>query len=355
MKIIHCADIHIGSAMQNLSGEKAKIRKREIIDTFCNLASFAKEKSVDVVVIAGDLFDKASVPKSVKKEVLQVIGLCGDVDFIYLTGNHDAKISLLDDEVAVPSNLKLFEKKSDWTYFDYGDVCIAGFDIYASGGTGFYESLRFDKEKFNIAVLHGDLRAILLDRLKGKNIDYLALGDIHIPDIAPKKLDMRGVYGYCGCLEGRGVDESGERGFFLLDIKNGKMHREFINIAKRSYESVKVDITGLDTHTQIAMAIMDSTKLIDEKNIVRVELSGKYFADTQKDKENLVVKLQDRFFCGSVKDLSVLDMGSVDYENEISLRREFVELVKNSELSAEEKDKVIEYGIKAMLGEVIEI
>ena len=49
-----------------------------------------------------------------------------------------------------------------------------------------------------------------------KNIDYLALGHIH--KYKQAELDQRGVYCYSGCLEGRGFDECGEKGFVLLDI-----------------------------------------------------------------------------------------------------------------------------------------
>jgi len=355
VKIIHCADIHIGSVLQNLSSDKAKIRKREIIDTFLNLMNYANKNKVNVVIIAGDLFDKNTIAKSTKKEILDTIANYTAIDFLYLTGNHDDKIKFDDEDLELPPNLKLFNSKDDWIYFDYGDVCITGFDVHKSKGTGFYEKLKLDKNKFNIATMHGDLKTIQLDRLKGKYIDYLALGDIHIPCTEPKKLDIRGLYGYCGCLEGRGNDESGERGFFLIEISQGKMKREFIKIAKRKHEIVEIDITGLDNHTKIASAMSIATQSIKKENIVRVILKGKYNADTQKDKENLTRKLQETFFCGNIKDLSKLDMSSVDYENEISLRREFVELVKQSNLPDDEKDKIIEYGIKALQGEVIEI
>ena len=54
--------------------------------------------------------------------------------------------------------------------------------------------------------------------LKNKNIDYLALGHIHGYKEAP--LDGRGKYCYPGCLEGRGFDECGKKGFVLLNIEN---------------------------------------------------------------------------------------------------------------------------------------
>jgi len=355
MKIIHCADIHIGSVMQNLSTDKSKLRKRELLDTFFRMIEFAKENKVEIVIIAGDLFDKNIIARSIKKEILEVISDCINIDFLFLTGNHDNNIKLEDDDLVVPQNLKRFEVEDDWTYFNYNNICIGGIDIQKYKNFAIYEKLRFDKSKFNIAVMHGDLKVIQLSLLKNKNIDYLALGDIHIPDIEPKKLDNRGIYGYCGCLEGRGYDESGDRGFFLLEIEQGKLIRKFCNITKRKYEIVEVDITRLDNHTKIASAISIATKSLNKENIVRVILKGKYNVDTQKDKENLERKLKEIFYFANVKDESILDMQSVNYTNEISLRNEFINLVNQSNLSEEVKEKIIEYGIKALQGEVIDI
>ena len=44
MKLIHCADIHLGAKMQtNLSPQKAKERKEEILDTFFSMINYAND------------------------------------------------------------------------------------------------------------------------------------------------------------------------------------------------------------------------------------------------------------------------------------------------------------------------
>lgn len=355
MKIVHCADIHIGSVMQNLPADKSKIRKREIVDSFFRMLDFARKNDVRVIIIAGDFFDGRKIARSTRKEILERIGTYTQLDILYLTGNHDSKIILEDNELTAPENFHKFDALNDWNYFYYDNVCIAGIDIEKQHGQGFYEKLNLDKNKFNIAVLHGNLKTIQVDRLRGKNIDYVALGDIHIPDMEPKKLDSRGVYAYCGCLEGRGYDEIGDRGFFLLETENGKLNREFHSVAKRKYELVELDITKLDSHSKIDNALMSKITTLNKENIVKVVLTGKRKADTQIERDNLEKKLIEKFFHAKVKDQSTLDMGSVEYENEISLRSEFVSLVKKSDLLTEEKEKIIEYGIKALFGEGIDI
>ena len=356
MQIIHCSDIHIGSAMKSLPAEKAKIRKRELLDSFLRIADFAKEKQVPVVIIAGDLFDNRKVARSIKKEIVDKINSVPEIDFIYLTGNHDKNFEIAyDDDITLPKNLKTFDTPSDWQYFCYDDVCIAGIDIGAQSGTGFYEKLKFDAGKINIAVMHGALGNIHIDRLRGKYIDYLALGDKHSPDLQASRIDARGVYAYSGCLEGCGFDETGDKGFFLLSIDNGKISGKFCRSSKRKHEIIDVDITNCDNHSLIEKAVRNKTDTLDKKNLVRVVLKGKYKADTIKETGNIEKKLNEDFFFAQVKDESVLDRESVDFRNEISLRGEFVNIVDRCDLNHEQKDKIIEYGIKALCGEDLDL
>ena len=58
MKIIHCADIHLDSKMSaNLTKEKARERKTELLTTFQNMVAYGAEQGVAAIIIAGDLFD----------------------------------------------------------------------------------------------------------------------------------------------------------------------------------------------------------------------------------------------------------------------------------------------------------
>ena len=55
----------------------------------------------------------------------------------------------------------------------------------------------------------------------------------------------------------------------------------------------------------------------------------------------------------SVFDESKIYLNPKDYANDISLKGEFVRTVYNSNLSDEEKNQVIEFGIKALMKEEI--
>ena len=70
MKILHTADLHIGSPLTSrISPAGARTRRRELLSTFDKLIACAKSERVSAVIIAGDLFDTKSVTKSIKERV----------------------------------------------------------------------------------------------------------------------------------------------------------------------------------------------------------------------------------------------------------------------------------------------
>ena len=57
MKILHCADIHLDSAMTaNLDKDKARERRNELLASFKDMVGYAVKERIGVIIIAGDLF-----------------------------------------------------------------------------------------------------------------------------------------------------------------------------------------------------------------------------------------------------------------------------------------------------------
>jgi len=348
MKIIHCADIHLGASMNNLN-EKTEQRKRELLDTFFNMIRFAKNEDVKVIIIAGDLFDKASIKTSYKKEIFTFIKDHSDIKFLYLLGNHDAKIRI--DENLTPSNLILFNNVNEWNYYNDEEVCVASIDIEKQPIEDFYPKLDLNKKSFNIVVLHGKENELQLTKLKNKSIDYIALGDAHTHKI--EKLDNRAIYAYSGCLEGKGYDEIGKKGFVMLDTNESPCKPTFHSIAKRQYVLVLIDITNLDAQYKIEDEMNKRLESINKEFIVRVELVGKMNKETQINLDNLREKLITKVYYGDIKDSTKPDTLNIDLGNEISLRSEFIKLVKASSLPEKDKAIIILYGWRALHKEEI--
>ena len=352
MKLIHCGDIHLDSRMEsNLSPEKAKERNAEICATFTRMIRYGLDHGVKVLMIAGDLFDTCRASAQTVQFVLDRIREAWGMDVLYLRGNHDEGDPF--EGMDLPENLKCFGP--GWTYYRYDDLVIAGAE--PENWESFYEALDLDPRDTNIVMLHGQTSTqtgrelICLPKLRDKSIRYLALGHIH--SYQQEQLDLDGRWCYCGCLEGRGFDELGEKGFVLVEAENGRVKSEFVPFASRNLEEVPVDITGLTTVTQILSAMEKAGAGIPGSGLVKFTLTGTHTLETQRDFKFLEKMLEPRYYFVKIKDESRLEIAREDYEHDISLKGEFIRMVLASDRSQEEKEQIIRCGIQALLGQEV--
>lgn len=354
MKIIHCSDLHLDSKMEaNLSAGQARERGAEICACFERMVRFARNNEVRAVLIAGDLFDTQRASAQTAGLVLDQIRQTPQVDFLYLRGNHDEGAPF--EELECPENLKTFGP--NWTCYTYGDVTIAGMEPEEDGWLELYDRLDLDGSATNIVMLHGQVSTqpgqeqIALPKLRGKHIRYLALGHLH--SYQKEALDPEGEYCYCGCLEGRGFDECGEKGFVLLDVEAGKLTSEFVPFATRTLYEVPVDISDLTTVSQLRQAMEAASAGIREESLVKFTLTGSYTLETQKDLQFLKKSMESRFWFVKIKDESRFRIEKETYEHDVSLKGEFIRAVMASDKTEEEKARIICCGIQALSGEEI--
>lgn len=368
MRIIHCADIHLDSAMvANLDRNKARERKGELLETFDRMIKYAADNAVDAVIIAGDLFDSHKISSTAANAVYKAVESNPLIDFYYLKGNHDAD-GFIEGFAAIPDNLKLFD--GGWRYYHTGadgNICVCGIEPTLSGGVlrTDLSGLSLDGDKFNIAVLHGQdsaggegADAINLNALKDKGIDYLALGHIH--GYKREKLDARGIYCYPGCLEGRGFDECGEHGFVLLYIDEDRHTYTdmFIPFAGRQLYELEVDVSNCMTTFDITAEIRSALGAAgySHDSLLKIILTGEMSYDCEKNIDYLLKQFEHDFYFVKIYDRTKYRVDYGDFLLDQSLKGEFVRAVMNAaDLSEEDKAKIIRFGIKALAGEVDEI
>lgn len=353
MKFIHCADIHLGSRMDSrLPADKALTRRAEVRKSFLSMLDYARQQDISLIVMAGDVFDGDTPAISDKEFFYDAVKAHADIDFLYLRGNHDSQGAYKNDSI---ENLKTFS--DSLTHYDRGDVHFYGIELTAQNHTDFYDSLSLPESGKNILILHGQTGSsqgeglISLPLLRGKGIDYLALGHIH--SFKTDNLDERGIYAYSGCLEGRGFDETGEKGFLVVDTSD--MRPEFVPCAARTIHEIEVPLD--DTHSvyEALTAVRDKTAL-PKKDIVHVSLTGETDYDTDTLVNDALSQLTPNFFFASVKNKSSRRIDISLYKDEISLRGEFVRTVTQSpDYSDEEKRLILETGLKALAGREITV
>lgn len=352
MKLIHCADLHLDSPMEsNLSSEKARKRKEEIRSAFANMVRIAAEGGVEAILISGDLFDSDHITKSTQKYVVDVITSYPDLHFYYLAGNHD-KGSVLKDPLIKPQNLYTFD--DGWTSYEEGEVTITGSEHPNE------DTLSLSPHRLNIVMLHGQQRAgggaakediIRFGKLQGKNIDYVALGHIH--EYRTASIDSRCTAVYSGCLEGRGFDECGKKGYVLLETVNNRIAHRFVPFAMRELHTVECDVSDLSSLWDLEQRVRASVEQLPQQDMVKVVLTGALPAEMRIDTDHLRGLLEERFYFAKIQNATKLLIRPEEYQNDISLKGEFVRRVMASDLSDCEKDRVLACGLSVLAGEEV--
>ena len=355
MKLIHCADLHLDSKMEsNLPKDKAEERKKELLQTFSRMVLYAEKNDVRAIIIAGDLFDTASTQQiRIKNQIEYEITQHPKIDFIYLRGNHD-KDDYFASMEQKPANLKCFTDK--WSSFSYNGIVVTGRELSDTMTDSVYNELVLNPEEVNIVVMHGQTAnndgnapLINLKKLMNKNIDYLALGHIHSHQC--EKLDSRGKWAYAGCLEGRGFDECGEKGFYVLDCDGKKIEPTFVNFATRTIHEVPVTLHDGMEYKEILDAIKKETVAVPKKDLVKIVLEGDVSENTEIDIAGYEQQLESSFYFIKIEDETQLAIDFTKYRGEVSLKGEFVKHVEEQNIPLEEKNKIIMAGLKALAGQ----
>lgn len=353
MKILHTADIHLGARMDSVfPNEIAKIRKAELRSAFLRMVDYAAANGAEVVLLAGDIFDSDAPFKKDRDFFYGVVEQNPGINFLYLRGNHDVSSG---SERQLP-NLHTFSDA--WQCYTFGDICIWGAEITSGNALSMYSTLSLREDKTNIVVLHGQVGdrsgegLINLKKLRGKGIDYLALGHVHKPQI--EQLDDRGQYAYCGCLEGRGFDEPGDHGFIMLDVGK-KVVPTFVKFAERTINELDVDVSGLTDGYSAYVAVKKAVNF-NKKDVYRINLVG----ETDYAVGDLVYDVQrylsPEVFFVNVKDKTLKKLDMSGYENDVTITGEFVRCVSaDPDYTEEEKKQIISIGLKALGGRDIDL
>lgn len=298
MKILHAADFHLDAPFAALSPEKAAIRRGEGREIPLRLAELAREEQVDLVLLAGDLFDGPTVRRETLSVLKEALGGIPAPVFI-APGNHDYYASNTPYEGAWPENVTIFRTGTlvphplprlgcvVYGAAFTGNSCLtdplAGFSVPRDGN-------------IHIAVLHGDVgqpcsryAPISEEHLAASGLTYCGLGHIH----APSGLRQAGetFWAYPGCPEGHGFDETGERGCLIVETGERTTAR-FCTLAARSYVDISVE-AGEDPLAAGRQALAGQ-----EEHCVRLTFTG----ETTRTLAGVEEKLASLVFSLRVKD-----------------------------------------------------
>ncbi len=336
VKILHCADIHIGAALSFL-GDTAAQRRYETLLTFERIIDTAVTKGVKIIAAAGDIFDSNGVEDGFVSAVFKKISSVPEIKVVLALGNHDPLSAQSPFKTGeLPKNLFVLGTKDECITFDDLKTRVYGRsfdDVYLKGEEGF--SITPEKDGYvNLMVLHGEVRSdlnsnynsVTANFIKESGMDYIALGHIH-KRTEPQKIGDT-YYAYCGCPEGQGFDETDEKGVYIGEIGKGLCDLSFVPMSKRRHICEKIDITGINSSAEISGSVLT---LLREKygeqygeNLYKIELTGSISEDFNLNLTEILSRVSEKVYFAKIKDRTELLVDTEKLANEVSLKGLFV-------------------------------
>jgi len=262
MKILHAADLHIDSPLGGLTAyEGAPVGQirgatRRAAE---NLVRAAIDRDVDLVLLAGDIFDGDWRDYSTGlfwNEQLGRLHTAG-IPVVSVAGNHDAASEISGSLQLPPNVTRLSESRPETKVFDDLEIAVIG-QGYATRAvtvdlaSGFPDK---DAKLFTIGLLHTSLDGrpghssyapCSVEALRSKGYDYWALGHVH----QREEVHDDPWIVFPGNLQGRKAIETGPKGATLLTVDSGEVvtveHLELDDVRWHRCPVDAGDMTGAD-------------------------------------------------------------------------------------------------------------
>ena len=306
IRFLHGADFHLDSAFGALTAQQAAARRRESRELAARLCNYVNSHGVALVLLAGDLFDSASPFRETGERLAEALGQM-EAQVVIAPGNHDwygPGSPWLT--VEWPENVHIFSENRlaavefpQWNLTVHG-AAFTGPEQAEGLLTGFAAP---EDGRIHLGLLHGELEPaqarynpLRREEIAASGLSYLALGHIH--KRAEPQTFGRTLCAWPGCPEGRGFDETGEKGFYEGTVADGgQVSLAFVPFARHRYEILEVDVTGRDPRAAVEAALPPETA----RDLYRILLTGET-GEGGADAKALEEALSDRFCALEIRD-----------------------------------------------------
>lgn len=342
VRILHLADLHLGASFPTM-GERGAERSRDLLAAFLRAAELGagEERPVDLVVVAGDLFDTHDPDSGLVYQVeaaFEKLHKAG-VPVFLVPGTHDAYSyrRSVYRRLRLPEGSHLFAQP----------VLTPGPRLEIRGESVQVYGIAYDpsvsqrplaefrpvgEADYHVGILHAALQdsptwkirpsdlPITRTEIAASGLHYLALGHYH--NFAEVR-EGGSVAVYPGTLEGRKFGENGQR--YLV---TATLSRQAVSIERTPWNARTLAETDVDL---LAAEIQEERQLEEriaafagDREIVRVRLTGP--APFVFDAERLTQRLAPTFFHLELDDRSyVVNQALLErFRDEATVRGIFV-------------------------------
>lgn len=364
VKIVHTGDIHFDTPFKEVTGLQRKINKEELKEVFKKIIHFCRSNSVDILLLAGDIFDNFTINRDTLRFIENTLGELTITKVFVSPGNHDPYgVNSFYKLVQWPKNVHIFKGVLEKVYIEELDVNVWG---AAFRETYVRESMlkefNYDSKNINIMLLHGEIsnsktgneyNPITLEEIGNSGMDYIALGHRHNYSGINKSKGT--YYAYCGCPQGRGFDELGDKGIIYGYISKGVVELEFVKTSFRNYVQKRINIEGVYSYEEIKSRILASINEDNRKNnFFKIFLEGEISEDLNLDEDVLREKLAKDFYFCKVRDNTIYKYNLEEISKGYSIKGIFAKkLMRDLELASTDEEKEIimmalKYGISSL-------
>lgn len=342
MKFVHIADVHFDMPFTVLNknglAEKRRLDQRNVFE---KVIKYIKENSIEILFIAGDLYENEYVRKSTIDYINNCFKQIPNTKIFITPGNHDPYINnSYYNKYEWNENVKIFTNLEK--------VSADNINIYGYGFTSFYSKTidlpeNLDNSKVNILLMHADLNGtsnefveynpILESKLNNSNFDYIALGHIHKSNIEENKKNV-----YPGSLISGGFDELGKHGMVVgtIDSENKDIKIEFIPLDNKEFVELQFDISNISSREELIEQI-NKIQLEDDK-YYKIILVGEKQIDI--DVIDLLKNVEDKKVI-KIKDKTTVKYNLEQISKEQTLKGIFVKELLN-QINEENKEQILE-------------
>lgn len=273
LKILHSADWHLDSPFRSLPEQNREQLRRWQLEIPRRIAALCSQEQCDMVLLAGDLFDSPTPSRESIEALKAALARCA-VPVFLSPGNHDYCSSTSPWLTEVwPENVHIFTGNLDYVDVPDLDCRVYGAGYRSMDCPGLLRGFRAEGDaRWCVGVLHGDPLTlsspccpVTAAQVRESGLDYLALGHIHS---ASAFQSGDSLCAWPGCPMGRGWDETGEKGVYIVRLEQTASVR-FLPLGLPQFHSLRAEI-----RTDAQAALESVLPPVESQDFFRVTLTG---------------------------------------------------------------------------------
>ena len=283
-KILHTADWQIGRQYGSFEPEDAAALADARFGAIERLADLAATTGVDVVLVAGDVFDAQGVsPRTIRRLFNAMAGFSGP--WVMIPGNHDAALAegvwrLVERLKVLPANvhLALVPGVVELADLRLAVLCAPLTQRHTYGDlTDWFDHRETPEGWLRIGMAHGAVQGVLAEDIDSANpiaadrattarLDYLALGDWH----GRKEIDARTWYSGTPEPDRFKDNDSGHVLIIEVDAPGTMPRVATVRTAKHRWRQLRFDVQ-VDSDVDRVIAGLTAC---DAGDVVEIEVVG---------------------------------------------------------------------------------